>query len=100
MKKFNRRNSVFCVRCYVRFHFLNFSYYFSSLFLLTIVSIVATPAISSVSFIISTYHFTIPLGISIPITLAVSGVISFNSVSYTHLRAHETDSYLVCRLLL
>ena len=23
-----------------------------------------------------------------------------NSVSYTHLRAHETDSYLVCRLLL
>ena len=25
---------------------------------------------------------------------------SINSVSYTHLRAHETDSYLVCRLLL
>src|SRR5665647_96175 len=24
----------------------------------------------------------------------------FSSVSYTHLRAHETDSYLVCRLLL
>src|SRR5664279_5079206 len=24
----------------------------------------------------------------------------FLSVSYTHLRAHETDSYLVCRLLL
>ena len=24
----------------------------------------------------------------------------FTSVSYTHLRAHETDSYLVCRLLL
>src|SRR5680860_1663162 len=23
-----------------------------------------------------------------------------NSVSYTHLRAHETDSYIVCRLLL
>src|SRR5664279_5826870 len=23
-----------------------------------------------------------------------------NPVSYTHLRAHETDSYLVCRLLL
>src|SRR5664279_3220752 len=23
----------------------------------------------------------------------------FISVSYTHLRAHETDSYLVCRLL-
>ena len=26
--------------------------------------------------------------------------ISVGSVSYTHLRAHETDSYLVCRLLL
>src|SRR5665647_1605365 len=25
---------------------------------------------------------------------------STDSVSYTHLRAHETDSYLVCRLLL
>src|SRR5665647_443504 len=24
----------------------------------------------------------------------------YNPVSYTHLRAHETDSYLVCRLLL
>ena len=24
----------------------------------------------------------------------------WDSVSYTHLRAHETDSYLVCRLLL
>src|SRR5664279_2109006 len=24
----------------------------------------------------------------------------FHTVSYTHLRAHETDSYLVCRLLL
>src|SRR5664279_5916597 len=29
--------------------------------------------------------------------LAVTGVVA---VSYTHLRAHETDSYLVCRLLL
>ena len=25
---------------------------------------------------------------------------SYDAVSYTHLRAHETDSYLVCRLLL
>src|SRR5680860_1823550 len=25
---------------------------------------------------------------------------TYNAVSYTHLRAHETDSYLVCRLLL
>src|SRR5680860_1653414 len=27
-------------------------------------------------------------------------VLGLESVSYTHLRAHETDSYLVCRLLL
>src|SRR5665647_661231 len=27
-------------------------------------------------------------------------VSAVNAVSYTHLRAHETDSYLVCRLLL
>ena len=26
--------------------------------------------------------------------------VGLGSVSYTHLRAHETDSYLVCRLLL
>src|SRR5665647_3878129 len=32
-------------------------------------------------------------GFSVPRTMA-------RSVSYTHLRAHETDSYLVCRLLL
>src|SRR5665647_2132006 len=30
----------------------------------------------------------------------VSPVHDVMSVSYTHLRAHETDSYLVCRLLL
>src|SRR5665647_2062979 len=28
-----------------------------------------------------------------------SDAIALGSVSYTHLRAHETDSYLVCRLL-
>ena len=26
--------------------------------------------------------------------------VKLKTVSYTHLRAHETDSYLVCRLLL
>src|SRR5665647_2883103 len=30
----------------------------------------------------------------------VDGVYTTDPVSYTHLRAHETDSYLVCRLLL
>src|SRR5680860_1866189 len=36
--------------------------------------------------------FTIGLGVT------VAG--GWTAVSYTHLRAHETDSYLVCRLLL
>ena len=31
--------------------------------------------------------------------LAGTGI-TYQAVSYTHLRAHETDSYLVCRLLL
>src|SRR5665647_58551 len=31
---------------------------------------------------------------------AAYALISYQTVSYTHLRAHETDSYLVCRLLL
>src|SRR5680860_235986 len=30
----------------------------------------------------------------------ISSTNNKGSVSYTHLRAHETDSYLVCRLLL
>src|SRR5665647_1626508 len=35
------------------------------------------------------------------IMVAVAGTMACPSaVSYTHLRAHETDSYLVCRLLL
>ena len=31
---------------------------------------------------------------------AVPSAVLTPAVSYTHLRAHETDSYLVCRLLL
>ena len=31
---------------------------------------------------------------------AKAGDVVMMPVSYTHLRAHETDSYLVCRLLL
>src|SRR5680860_373701 len=30
----------------------------------------------------------------------LDGMVRLLPVSYTHLRAHETDSYLVCRLLL
>src|SRR5664279_4433798 len=33
-------------------------------------------------------------------TLLVLSIRVVKTVSYTHLRAHETDSYLVCRLLL
>ena len=39
-----------------------------------------------------------------PFALGIYNVTPRNAahmpVSYTHLRAHETDSYLVCRLLL
>ena len=34
------------------------------------------------------------------LTLAVAQSYGMGAVSYTHLRAHETGSYLVCRLLL
>src|SRR5680860_477664 len=37
---------------------------------------------------------------SLPELLSTSDIVSLHAVSYTHLRAHETDSYLVCRLLL
>src|SRR5665647_3895787 len=33
-------------------------------------------------------------------TITSGGNLKAKPVSYTHLRAHETDSYLVCRLLL
>ena len=46
-----------------------------------------------------------PVGIAQLLTRPKSGELHFEEqalapVSYTHLRAHETDSYLVCRLLL
>ena len=34
------------------------------------------------------------------VILGYAGIPAPKAVSYTHLRAHETDSYLVCRLLL
>ena len=37
---------------------------------------------------------------SVNLTLAPLVHNGIKAVSYTHLRAHETDSYLVCRLLL
>ena len=37
---------------------------------------------------------------SVLITALIGWFAAQVPVSYTHLRAHETDSYLVCRLLL
>src|SRR5680860_1018909 len=34
------------------------------------------------------------------LSFCAPGITGVSPVSYTHLRAHETDSYLVCRLLL
>src|SRR5665647_2841129 len=39
-------------------------------------------------------------GLGVALTAEVTGPPATTSVSYTHLRAHETDSYIVCRLLL
>src|SRR5680860_224827 len=55
--------------------------------------------------------FHIPFALTVVVTISLIWVYTFRggiktivwtdtSVSYTHLRAHETDSYLVCRLLL
>ena len=53
-------------------------------------------------------HVVIGLSLALVFTAAVmanqpvmlGSLVAFLAVSYTHLRAHETDSYLVCRLLL
>src|SRR5664279_1237291 len=42
-------------------------------------------------------HNTVPYALARPALRKAAGI---SPVSYTHLRAHETDSYLVCRLLL
>src|SRR5680860_1822710 len=47
--------------------------------------------LSDVAFVVIVFH---------PGALVVNVLHGMVSVSYTHLRAHETDSYLVCRLLL
>src|SRR5665647_3990239 len=45
-------------------------------------------------------HWPLRLRVGIIKTQNKCTVVSSSAVSYTHLRAHETDSYLVCRLLL
>src|SRR5680860_1623010 len=37
---------------------------------------------------------------AMPLVIRLMALVNTTPVSYTHLRAHETDSYLVCRLLL
>src|SRR5664279_1982222 len=43
---------------------------------------------------------TRPVPNSLILPVLVKELLHAGTVSYTHLRAHETDSYLVCRLLL
>src|SRR5665647_1041463 len=48
-------------------------------------------------------HYSITVNCRKFLIIFIGSDLSFRfsgSVSYTHLRAHETDSYLVCRLLL
>ena len=53
------------------------------------------------TFVILTSGIDLSVGAILALSSAVSaGFIAQGPVSYTHLRAHETDSYLVCRLLL
>src|SRR5664279_6081725 len=47
----------------------------------------------------SDFNMMVEAGEKIAI-IGENGIGKTTSVSYTHLRAHETDSYLVCRLLL
>src|SRR5680860_1781129 len=65
----------------------------------------AVPAIQAVMF----WRFRCPPGVNGTVSANTVSLSPGNrcvtkngciSVSYTHLRAHETDSYLVCRLLL
>ena len=53
--------------------------------------------------LLTTGHLLAMIAILLPFSLMIWLVereYEIRSVSYTHLRAHETDSYLVCRLLL
>src|SRR5665647_3805848 len=67
----------------------------------------AAHLLSAHSRLIDRYLHHVWLQLSMPDTIALVAVGGYGraelypkSVSYTHLRAHETDSYLVCRLLL
>ena len=48
------------------------------------------------------FNYMVPMAMSMVLNVVLLPKCggTYNPVSYTHLRAHETDSYLVCRLLL
>src|SRR5664279_1810000 len=68
--------------------------------------IIAIPVVLAAMFIFAFGIVTLGLGFALywllPAASVVWAIVYFGltPVSYTHLRAHETDSYLVCRLLL
>src|SRR5665647_1858555 len=62
-------------------------------------AIVAGPAIALAIVIPWLWGHAVNLS-DIVMGLVLYVLTGFGTVSYTHLRAHETDSYLVCRLLL
>ena len=62
---------------------------FNSIFIATCSAVLCTYFSTMTAYAIHAYNFK-----------AKKFMFTFIPVSYTHLRAHETDSYLVCRLLL
>ena len=48
----------------------------------------------------NTFITEVTVDFEYPFKTAYNQTFQIQPVSYTHLRAHETDSYLVCRLLL
>src|SRR5665647_3817486 len=69
----------------------------------SIATVVATKALSPIKAVFSTAICNMigPFLFSTAVAATIgTAIVTRDAVSYTHLRAHETDSYLVCRLLL
>src|SRR5665647_3851109 len=60
----------------------------------------ATVVCFVVSFVVGIVVKDCAVVAAVGVAVIFAGAVRRTSVSYTHLRAHETDSYLVCRLLL
>src|SRR5665647_1655139 len=70
---------------------------------LAINSIVGIIVLIIANFFLVHYGLVVPFNLVTILACALAGIpgaLLVIPVSYTHLRAHETDSYLVCRLLL